>query len=75
VNEPDGERPAAEFEHLVHVVVFFPNVNVNVLVGLLAVFMNVRVDLHPRSLSARRVAPIPRTISIIATGASIQGTI
>ncbi len=46
MNESDRERPAAKFEHSMCVIVFFTKMHVNVLVRLVAVVMNMCVDLH-----------------------------
>jgi hypothetical protein len=46
MNEPNGEWPAAEFEHAMYVIMLFPNMNVDVIVRLAAVFVNVGMDLQ-----------------------------
>ena len=46
MNQSDCKRPPAELEYAMFVIVFVTEVNVNMLMGLMAVLVNVCVNLH-----------------------------
>ena len=46
MNQPDCKGPPAELEQTMFVIVFVTKVNVHMLMGLIAVFVNMCVNLH-----------------------------